>query len=389
MNRTVFISILFFCIISTGFSQFFTPGTSYPVIGEPEIPVRTKTQNLLNLPESIIFDVSHNRYLVSNYGTGDIIQIDSNNNQEYFIQNGRAIQGLEIVGNVVYAGCDSLVRGFDLETGNMVMNIPVTGVSNLNDITADTTGNLYLSDVFGTKIIKVNINSQSCWVFVEGDGILRPNGIFYDKPYNRILVCSYRTNSPIQAISCADSSVTTLTSTSISNCDGITKDNNGRCYVTSWNTRSIYRFDPDFNDPPETVYQNSCGPADISYDAFHNEIAIPLQLCNDWSVMQVTPPLSGRGPGNHSGEDGFSFLRTFPNPANDKINIEFTLQQRSPVTIVITDIYGRDLAILFNEIRDPGKHQVIAGMEHMGLGIYFLSLKTYAGIIVERIMIRR
>ena len=136
MKRTIIIGILIFC------GSLITP---------------CRSQNLLALPESIIYDSLHYRYLISNCQTGDIIQVDSNGNQSYFAQGVHAIQGLEIVGNVVYVGCDSLIRGFNLETGAMVMNVHVTGVSNLNDVTADTSGNLYTGDVFGTKIIKVNI----------------------------------------------------------------------------------------------------------------------------------------------------------------------------------------------------------------------------------------
>jgi hypothetical protein len=247
----------------------------------------------------MIFDESHHRYLISNYQTGDIIQVDSNGIQSYFVQGGNAIQELEIVGNVVYVGAGQMVRGFDLESGEMVMDVSVSGVSNLNDVTADTSGNLYVSDVFGTKIIKVRISDQTYSVFVDGQGISQPNGIFYDKPQNRILVCSYRANSPIQAISLVDTTVSTLVTTSLSYCDGITKDKYGNCYVTSWHTNRIYLFDSTFSGPPRSVYSNSCGPADISYDVKHGMLAIPLQSCNSWYLLPVTPsggPYWGQKP---------------------------------------------------------------------------------------------
>ena len=115
--------------------------------------------NLLKAPESIMYDGAHQRYLLSNYETGNIIQIDGAGKQSVLVENMVAIQGLEIVGNVVYVGARNSVRGFDLETGKMVMNVPVEGVSNLNDVTADDAGNLYAGDVFGTKIIKIRIRT--------------------------------------------------------------------------------------------------------------------------------------------------------------------------------------------------------------------------------------
>ncbi|MEI6613386.1 MAG: alpha/beta fold hydrolase [Chrysiogenales bacterium] len=246
--------------------------------------------NLLKAPESIIYDKAHQRYLLSNYETGNIIQVDGAGKQGILVENMVAIQGLEIVGNVVYVGARNSVRGFDLETGAMVMNVPVQGVSNLNDVTADDAGNLYAGDVFGTKIIKVRIKDSSYSVFVDGHGIDHPNGIFFDKAKNRILVCSYRKNSPIQAISLADATVTTLADTNISECDGIVLDKYGSCYVTSWETLSIYRFDNDFSNPPAVIYKNSCGPADISYDGVHDAIAVPLMTCNSYEIVPVDPP---------------------------------------------------------------------------------------------------
>ena len=42
---------------------------------------KTMAQNLLNGPESVVFDSLHNRYLVSNPLDQSIVQIDSNGTQ--------------------------------------------------------------------------------------------------------------------------------------------------------------------------------------------------------------------------------------------------------------------------------------------------------------------
>jgi hypothetical protein len=78
--------------------------------------------------------------------------------------------------------------------------------------------------------------------------------------------------------------------TTISNCDGITVDKYGRCYVTSWPTKSIYRFDKNFSNPPETFRTGTCAPADISYDRVHNALAIPLMLDSKWEIVPIAPP---------------------------------------------------------------------------------------------------
>jgi len=346
-----------------------------------------KSQNLLSWPESIIYDSLHYRYLISNYQTGDIIQVDSNGNQSYFVQGVHAIQGLEIVGNVVYVGCDSLIRGFDLETGTMVMNVHVSGVNNLNDVTADTSGNLYAGDVFGTKIIKVNISTQNWWVFVNGNGISQPNGIFFDKLKNRILVCSYRYHSPIQAISLSDSSVTTLATTTLTECDGITMDKYGRCYVTSWETLSIYRFDTNFSNPPVVVYTNQCGPADISYDRPHNVLAIPLQSCNSWDTLPVDPQVGMEKKQTETIKGYGEFNRCYPDPATDRATIEFTIRKPVKVSLSLCDVTGRKIISLLNEKKNPGTYSIETDLAAINPGTCFYYLEANSTAITKKITV--
>ena len=218
-------------------------------------PAISAAQNLLNRPESIVFDEQNDRYLVSNYQTGDIVKIDMEGNQSYFIRGVDAIQGLEIVDNAVYVGCGYGVRGFDLTTAEMVLDVTVPGVENLNDVTADTSGNLYITDVYGHTVVRVKISDGSYYIF-DNDEISYPNGILFDAENNRLLMCSFRYNSPIQAINLEDGSVSTVMTTSIHKCDGIARDNFGNYYVTSWVTYAIYRIDSSFSEPPELFYSN-------------------------------------------------------------------------------------------------------------------------------------
>ena len=331
------------------------------------------SQNLLDTPESIIYDSSHSRYLVSNYSTGDIVQIDSNGHQSYFVQNANAIQGLEITGNVVYVGAGQMVRGFDLETGQMVMDVHVNDVSNLNDVTADTSGHLYVSDVYGSKIIKIIISTRMFSVFVNAQGIIQPNGIYYDKLYNRLLICSFRANSPIQAVNLSDSTVSTIVNTNISLCDGITKDRYGNCYITSWTTKSIYRYDSLFSGQPELVYSNSCGPADISYDNFHDVIAVPLQLCNSWTTFSATIGIKKIGENIPA---GFSLGQNYPNPFNPSTNIEFSIPKGCYVQLSIYDAIGQELTKMVNEYLSIGTYFVNWNASPYTSGIYYYRIVT-------------
>ena len=57
---------------------------------------------LLNNPESVVYDSLRDRYLVSNWNTGHMVQIDSNGVQDYFVVGQHCYAGLHIVDDVVY-----------------------------------------------------------------------------------------------------------------------------------------------------------------------------------------------------------------------------------------------------------------------------------------------
>jgi len=339
-------------------------------------PVNASGQNLLSYPESIVFDEVNNRYLLSNQGTGDIVEIDENGNQDYFVRYQYAIQGVEISGNAVYVGCESRVKGYDLTTGTQVMNVLVPEAENLNDVVADTSGFLYSSDVWGNTIYKFNLTTHSYSPFATDD-IFNPNGLYFDAANNRLLLCSYRYNSPIQAISLEDSTVTTLMSTDIDLCDGITADDYGNYYVTSWRTTAIYRIDSSFSDPPEWVYTNGGGPADISYNSRDDVLAIPLMNIHSTDFFPVTPTsLPGEKSSLLPRQIGLS--QNFPNPFNPRAVIRYGVPEGDAARVVITihDLHGRLVRTLVDEVKSSGEFQVTwDGIDDRGLsvasGVYF------------------
>jgi len=333
---------------------------------------------LLHWPESIVYDSLYNRYLVSNYYTGSIVQIDKEGIQSPFVNNMNATQGLAIVDSIVYCGCDSTVRGFRLSDGEQVMNLWVYGVNNLNDVTSDNDGYLYVTDVYGTKIIKVYPQTQTYSVFVQGNGIYNPNGIIFDEDNNRLLVCSYRPNFPIQAISLTDSTVITLLETELDNSDGITIDEIGNVYVTSWETNAIYKIEPDFSNPPELVYYSAGGPADISYDEVNSVIAIPLQNYNSVDFLPIT--YTEIQEGLYKNDDLIN-IDVFPNPFTFLTNIKFEIRKSSHINLKIIDSQGKTIKLLHSGILNNGSYSFqwdgkVFSATHSANGLYYCILQV-------------
>ena len=112
-------------------------------------------QSLLRSPESIVYDEVGQRYLISNHGNGDIVEMDSTGSLQVFNSDQSACRGLYLRENTLYAACNGVVAVIDLATGATTTTITVVGSQFLNDITADSTGLLYVSDSSRDRIFKI------------------------------------------------------------------------------------------------------------------------------------------------------------------------------------------------------------------------------------------
>lgn len=334
------------------------------------LPIRAQ---LLNGPESVVYDSLRNRYLVSNWNTGHMIQIDSDGVQDYFVISQYCYAGLCIVGDSIYVACRTQgVRGFDLETGEPILHVSIPEAGVLNDVTADNSGNLYVSDPNASKIFKIRISDGRYSIFVDS-GILVPNGILFDEPHDRLLLVSARNSSPLQAISLADSSVTTIVYTGISILDGLTTDGQGNFYFSSWDMHSVYRYDSTFTNPPEQISTHNPEPADIFYNTHDNVIAVPIFYGNYIDFVSLTPNSTEYAGTSMPGQ--FDAVN-YPNPFNASTTIRYYLESPSQVTIDIYDMLGRRIATLNNGFQNAGTYQEIWNAQDASTGIYFMRIQA-------------
>ncbi|MBN2357196.1 right-handed parallel beta-helix repeat-containing protein [candidate division KSB1 bacterium] len=245
-------------------------------------------QNYLNNPESVVYDADRDRYLVSNTGDGKIIAISATGQQSIYASDQESIRGLYIFADKLYAAANAGVIEYDLATGSKLQTLPLAGQTFLNDITSDQSGILYISDTVAGKIFKLNPPFQSSAVFVSG--LSSPNGVWFDPVNVRLLVCHYIANSPITAVKLSDASQSTVVNTLFSKLDGITEDNEGRIYISSEGSNSVYRYDKNFTQPPELVSSGHQAPADIFYNKHQYVLAVPNFIGNTVEFIQMEQP---------------------------------------------------------------------------------------------------
>lgn len=250
-----FISLLLFCVI-----------VSMSQVGYSE--------NLLNNPESVVYDSLYDRYLISNTGNGGIIQITDAGDTLVFASPSSSCRGLLIIDANLFVAGEHGIAMIALSSGSSVWTLAILEMVFLNDITTDGNGYLYVTDWGAGRIYKIKISDQTYSTFVSS-GLSYPNGIIYDSIDNRLVLVSSENNIPIQAVNLADSSLSTVIDPGFYGLDGIVRDHEGNYYISEWPTNSIYRFEATFSEPPVVVSSGHDGPADIFLNPEDDVLAIP------------------------------------------------------------------------------------------------------------------
>lgn len=80
-------------------------------------------------------------------------------------------------------------------------------------------------------------------------------------------------------------------------------------------------------------------------------------------------------------------LQVYPNPAQDQFNLHYDLPSRSPVTITIHDMTGREVIQVTKENQMAGIHEQQVNTSTLSSGIYFLLLRSGDHTVVEKLSI--
>jgi hypothetical protein len=338
-------------------------------------------QNLLNNPESVVFDSLHNCHLVSNYGDGAIVRIDSNGTHTYFsteLLGQYGLAGLYLYGDTLLAAAgnapDAGIAWFDLATGEMILFIVMPDVGLPNDITSDSSGLLYVTDYWGDKLYK--IVERNPYVYMT-EGLNFPNGMTYDPRYHRLLIDSVMgPGAPILAVNLADSTLTTVVTTGlVGGTDGIALDCEFNCYVSEWTNDTVVMYDSAFANP--VVFSSGHDdPADIYFDRVNNQICVPNFSANTVDFVPLVASPVNRREGSIEFPIALQLLGNYPNPFNASTTISYTLPTATTVTLSIYDLNGRLIETLLNGWRWPGIHEIRFDTNILTSGVYWYRLQA-------------
>ncbi|MCD4818041.1 MAG: SMP-30/gluconolactonase/LRE family protein [Candidatus Cloacimonetes bacterium] len=297
---------------------------------------------LLNNPESVEWDHINQQWLVSNHGSGEIIAIDSENNQTIFSDILSSTRGLKVKDDKLYAASDDGLAIFDLAGAYLIAIVFIPEAVLLNDLDFDSEGNLFVSDYWDNNIFKVDVENYTYEWLIDYD-IFAPNGLIFDEENNRMIAAAHnQTTSVILGINVETAETEVLLYPNIYSLDGFARDSAGNIYVSSWHTDSIYRFDGNnINSNTELVVSNVEDPADIFIRQSDDVLAIPLFYEN----IVLFIPLDVASENENTIEKPLvTNFSSYPNPfklnSERNSNISFSFDLSSEIKNSIIEIYN-------------------------------------------------
>lgn len=126
----------------------------------------------------------------------------------------------------------------------------------------------------------------------------------------------------------------------------------------------------------------------LAYHVFPNtgQYIVQLYAYNHCGVTYTCDTVNVLTVGIGRTPEAVSTWSVYPNPATDKISIDYTLINPADVKLEITDAVGRVIKEMTNTSQDPGKYKVLLDLqaENFKAGIYFARLTTSGKALNQR-----
>jgi hypothetical protein len=276
-----------------------------PVKAEPVTPAPVvRFAEGISTPESVLYDETGDRYLVSNINgkptdadnNGYIAELSPDGKvlKEKFIAGGvnkvklDAPKGSGIVAGVLYVTDISVVRKFDAKTGAPKGDIAIPGAAFLNDIAIAKDGRIFVSDSgingsfepTGQDAVYVIDKAGKVKPIAKSKELGGPNGLLALD--NGLLVNTLGTNEVYRL---DDKGVRhDITKLPEGVLDGMAVVGDS-LLVTSWKGSAIYRG--TLGQKFEVAISGLKAPADIGYDSKRKRVLVPRFMDNAVEVYDL------------------------------------------------------------------------------------------------------
>ncbi len=83
----------------------------------------------------------------------------------------------------------------------------------------------------------------------------------------------------------------------------------------------------------------------------------------------------------------FNLNQNYPNPFNPSTKIDYTLPEKSNVSLKIYDVLGKEVASLVNATQEAGNHSVNFNASKLASGLYIYTLKSGNNVMSKKMML--
>ena len=201
----------------------------------PHLDLIWETDSVFKTPESVLFDKEREVIYVSNVNlnprkkdnNGFISKLakDGRIIELHWIENMSSPKGLGLYGNTLYVTDVDEIIAINVDSGSIIKKYTVSDAGMLNDISIDTDGTVYFTDMDAGKILTLKDDTISLWK----QELIDPNGIFVEK--NRVLIASKDGNFTAYD---KTSKEATVLCKGINKGDGVELMNSGNYLVSDW-----------------------------------------------------------------------------------------------------------------------------------------------------------
>jgi hypothetical protein len=117
---------------------------------------------------------------------------------------------------------------------------------------------------------------------------------------------------------------------------------------------------------------------DVSYD---------LSASSTKTVSIDAAGSSGIGESQQNIPEVCALEQNYPNPFNPTTQIEFSIPQCSNVTLKIYDMLGKEIAMLLNNMKEPGTYTTTWNAQNHLSGVYFYRLTAGAYTMTKKLVL--
>jgi hypothetical protein len=258
-----------------------------------------QVRDSLARPESALFDAAAGMIYVSNMNGGSVDK-DGNGfisriSPDGVLLEARWVDGLHAPkgmalsrGRLYVADIDTLVE-IDPATGQITARYGAPGARFLNDVTADTLGNVYVSDSQTHRIYRLHGEVLEVWL--ESPMIRSPNGVYALPDYLVVAAADSSAENPggaryLHAVFYADRTLRPLGAVRpLGGLDAL-EPANGGFLLSDWGAGRVFFYDATV-DTLQVLVEVSQGTADFDYVPEQQRLYVPVMMSDRIIAYEV------------------------------------------------------------------------------------------------------